>query len=277
MKQLLIAFVLVAAISCKTTKELQHKPTLSVSDEYELKMLLKPNSEYVTELIQENKTVTSISGMENYTTRSTYSFTTKIETDSMVGNQCNMVFSYEKMNVDFHGSFGTQPDPSKVDDLRLYGKLTDGVQSIDSIVGGDPSIRSMGQDLMEHITNSAQIDFPNSMKIGEDFKITEDVDMPSAGISSSSFTSVTTYTLTEVTNDMAHLTTEIELTGNYFVKDEENIVRGSGHGMLILDINEHYAPSTTTVVDQIVTTERQGDPIEYEGTMSMELKIQKIK
>jgi len=276
MKRLLVGFLLLAAFSCKTTKELK-APAKILEEGYEIKMLFKPNSKYVTELEQVTNSIMTMPGTPGQNMINSVSAASTMTFGPLINNQSEMLLVYDKMDVEFSGMGSDQMDTPNLVGMKLYGKLTEGIQSIDSIVGGEESMHNMMESLLEPMFSNMQIDFPNPMKIGEHFIDTKTITIPIEEMGSTTVITDTKYTLIKVTNNIAEITTDLTLSGNLSMMGNEFPLKGSGSGIVSIDLEQQYSVSSSVVIDQVMNIEMQGMTMDQKTSVSLDTKTQKVR
>ncbi len=277
MKNLLLVLILFTTFSCNTSKHLKVPAKTLEKDGYELKMEFKENSEYVTEVLQITNTVMTIPEMPEQKTSATTTTKTTLKTGPMLNKQCDVLITYDEMDMQVSGAGTGQVETPELVGMKIYGKLTEGIQSIDSIVGGDPAIHTMLQNLLEPIFSNMQIDFPNPMKIGQEFLDTKVTEIPIEGMGSTYIKTETNYTLVNVNNDIADLTSQVKLTGMISIMEDEFPLNGTGTGTMSLDLKQNYSPSSSTSIDQEVNMEIRGISMNQKVSMSINTKTQIVK
>jgi len=276
MKNLLLGLLLFSLFSCNTTKNLKAPPKIVAKDGYELKMLFQPKSEYVTNLKQVTSTSMSIPDMPEQNSESIVTSISTLKTGPLTDNQSELLLVYDEMDVQISG-IGAQAETPSIAGMKIHGKLTDGVQSIDSIVGGDEAVQNMTKSLLEPMFSNMQINFPNPMKIGDEFLDTKVIELPLEGMGSSSITTETNYTLSKVIDNIAYLTTQTNLSGTVSIMEKEFPLKGSGSGIMTLDLEKHYSPTSTSEINQEMTIDMQGMSMDQKVIVSMNIKTEKVK
>jgi len=244
---------------------------------FELKIFFKPNSVYKTELLQITETEILIPNMPEQVSSSEVSSTSTLSVGPSTDNESDIIITYDTMDMQVTGIGAGQTKTPELAGMKIYGKLKNGIQSIDSIVGGDPTFQDMLQNLIEPMFSSMQIDFPNPMKLSDTFLDTKIIELPMGGIGITTITMNTNYTLTSVTNDTAYLTTDINLYGNLNMMGKDIPLEGTGTGTMILDLNNNYILNSSTVIDQEMKMEMQGMIMETKVKATVNTKTKKVK
>lgn len=277
MKKILLGLILITSFSCKTTKEVMSPAKVLAEEGYQLMLLFQPNSEYVADMEQVTSTTMSIPNMPEQSSISDISSSTILKFGPLVDNQCDMLIIYDEMDMEVSVAGSKQIDTPNLVGMKIYGKLKDGVQSIDSIVGVENSFKNMMEGLLEPLFNNLQIEFPNPMKIGDEFLDTKVIEIPIEGMGSTKITTVTKYILLKVTNNIAELATEINLSGKVSMMEKEIPLEGSGSGTMSIDLEQQYSTSSSTIIDQLMNMEMQGMTMLQKITVSMTTKTKKVK
>jgi len=277
MKNILLGLLLLSAFSCKTTKEVIAPPIVLAEEGFELKMLFQPNSEYVTDLEQVTSTTMSIPNMPEQSSVSEVFSSSTLKFGPMADNQCDMLIVYDEMDMQISGAGSEQIETPKLAGMKIYGKLIEGAQSIDSIVGVEQSMQNMIEGLKEPLFSNSQIDFPNTMKLGDEFLDTKIIEIPIEEMGSTEMTTDTKYTLIKVTDNIAELATQINLSGKVSVMGKEIPLEGSGSGTMSIDIKQQYSTSSSTTIDQVMNMEMQGMTMMQKITVTMTTKTKKVK
>jgi len=280
-KNSFIGLLLLSLFSCNTTKELVAPSKFIEEEGFELKMLFQPNSQYVTHLEQDIKTSMSTpSLLKESSVSNVASLSSTLTFGPMIDDQCDMLTVFDKIDmklfIEGEEEGVDQVNSSKLAGLKIYGKLKDGVQSIDSIVGEEESIQEMLEELMEPVFKNLKLNFPNPMKIGDEFLDTKVIEMP-MGEMGSTITTETKYTLIKVSNNIAEFNTQINLNGKVSMMGKEIPIKGSGSGTMSLDIEQQYTTSSSSILDQVMTMEMQGMTMNQKTVISITTTTKKVK
>ncbi len=277
MRHFLLGFLLLTAISCKTTNNLKVLPPVIEEEGFELELVFQPDSEYLTNLVQVTSTSMSIPNMPEQSTESKVSTTSTLSFGPLLNKQSEMLIVYNEMDMEVIGVGTDQAEAPSLVGIKIHGKLSEGIQSIDSIVGGDETLQNMLKSLMEPMFVNMQVDFPNPMKIGDEFLDNKVVEIPIEGMGSTTINTDTKYTLIKVHNDVAELATQINLTGNMSMMGKEIPISGKGSGAMSIDLKQLYSPSSTTLIDQEITMDLGGETMVQKVTVSLTTDTQKLK
>lgn len=272
---LFFCIFLLTIFSCKTTKDFTEVPKLVESQGYILNVAFLPDSEYVTELTQDTNTKMEMGEMPPQDAINRLVSASTLKFGPLVNGASEMLIVYDTMYIQSTGT-GSDKLPD-FNGMKIHGKLTSGVQSIDSIVGGETSMHSMMAKLMEPMFNNLQIDFPNPMKIGDQFDDHKVIEIPLEGMGSSSIVMNTKYTLTKVEEGQAYLDLIISMSGTMSIMDKEFPLEGTGTGDMSIDLAGQYCSLSSTVIDQKMAMEMQGMTINQDISVSMVTKTQKVK
>ncbi len=277
MKKLLLAVILPFIFSCKATKDLKVAPIVSVDDGYEIEVMFQPDSEYVTNISQVTTTSMTMPNMPEQSSIIEVSTGTTLIFGEKKNNVSEMLIIYDEVDMEVTGVGAGQVQKPALAGMEIYGKLENGVQSIDSLVGGDEALRGIVETSLEPMFNNLQVDFPNPMKIGEEFLDTKVTKVPIEGAGEVSMTIETIYTLNKVVDGVADLTAKFKVNGLMSIMDKEFPVKGSGNGNMSIDLMQKYVKNSYTVMDQVMTMEMQGMSMEQKVNVSMLMDQEKTK